>query len=115
MLFTIGAVLARSAMLMKSGQGDEPIVQGIKTIAALKMIGQPLLISSVFQAANAMGAGIEPFTITVITLVGALPSASNITILAERFEADSGKIAKIVLLTTSFTFFTFAFAVAVLT
>lgn len=113
-LFTIGAVLARSAVLMRSGQGEKPIVQGIKTITALKMIGQPLLIFGVFQAANAMGAGIDPFTITVITLVGALPSASNITILAERFEADSGRIARIVLLTTGFTFFTFPLAVAVL-
>ncbi len=113
-LFTIGAVLARSAMLIKSGENKNPLVQGIKTITALKMIGQPLLIFGVFQLANALGAGIDPFAITVITLVGALPSASNIAILAERFNADSGRIAKIVLLTTSFTFFTFPLAVAIL-
>jgi malonate transporter and related proteins len=113
-LFTIGAVLARSAMLIKSGENEKPIVQGIKTITALKMIGQPVLIFGVFQVANLLGAGIDPFTITVITLVGALPSASNIAILAERFHADSGRIAKIVLLTTSFTFFTFPLAVAIL-
>jgi hypothetical protein len=50
----------------------------------------------------------------VIVLVAALPSASNVAMLAERFGADSGRIARIILWTTVATFFSFPFAVGVL-
>jgi malonate transporter len=36
----------------------------------------------------------------VIVLVAALPSASNVSMLAERFGADNGRIARIILWTT---------------
>jgi len=45
----------------------------------------------------------------------ALPSASNVSMLAERFEADNGRIARIILLSTVLAFFTFSGAVALLT
>jgi len=47
--------------------------------------------------------------------LGALPSASNVSLLAERFKADSGRIAQIILLTTTAAFFTFSVAVAIMT
>jgi predicted permease len=48
----------------------------------------------------------------VAVLVAALPSASNVVMLAERFSADSGRIARIVLETTALSFITFSAAVA---
>jgi len=50
----------------------------------------------------------------VIVLVAALPSASNVALLAERFGADNGRIARIILLSTVLAFFSFSAAVALL-
>jgi len=44
-----------------------------------------------------------------------LPSASNVSLLAERFGADNGRIARIILLTTVLAFFSFSGAVALVT
>ena len=40
--------------------------------------------------------------------------ASNVALLAERFDADNGRIARIILLSTVLAFFTFSGAVALL-
>ena len=58
------------------------------------------------------GVPLSPFALTVMVLVAALPSASNVAMLAERFGADTGRIARIILLTTAAAFFTFSAAVA---
>ena len=50
----------------------------------------------------------------MLVLVAALPSASNVPILAERFGADSARIARIVLLTTVGAFLSFSAAVSML-
>mgnify|MGYP003693647445 CR=1 FL=1 len=42
-----------------------------------------------------------------MVLVAALPSASNVSLLAERFGADNGRIARIILWTTVVAFFSF--------
>jgi malonate transporter and related proteins len=57
---------------------------------------------------------LAPWSLIVMVLVAALPSASNVAMLAERFQADTGRIAKIILLTTAAAFFTFSAAVALL-
>jgi predicted permease len=48
----------------------------------------------------------------VVVLVAALPSASNVSMLAERFGADNGRIARIILVSTAVAFVTFSAAVA---
>ena len=50
----------------------------------------------------------------VVTLVAALPSASNVAVLSERFGADTGRIARIILLSTAAAFLTFSGFVALL-
>jgi len=45
-------------------------------------------------------------------LVAALPSASNVSLLAERYGADNGRVARIILVSTAAAFFTFSMAVA---
>jgi predicted permease len=57
------------------------------------------------------GVPIDPFALQVIVLVAALPSASNVSLLAERLGADNGRIARIILVTTVAAFFTFSGAV----
>jgi malonate transporter and related proteins len=116
-LFTIGAVLARSALLAKAGAGAVAAIP-VNALAGIKLVVHPVLIFTVFSLANAWGGALgiafDPYAILVITLVGALPSASNVTILAERFQADAGQIAKIVLVSTAAAFVTFPLTVATL-
>ena len=52
---------------------------------------------------------------TVLVLLAALPSASNVSLLAERFGADNGRIARIILVSTAAAFFSFSAAVALMT
>ncbi len=78
------------------------------------MLLHPVLVLLVAQAARGWGASLSPFAITVMVLVAALPSASNVSLLAERMGADNGRIARIILVTTALAFLTFSGAVALL-
>jgi predicted permease len=74
----------------------------------------PLLVWLAGRGAQAAGLPLDPFALQVMVLVAALPSASNVSLLAERFGADTGRIARIILLTTAAAFLTFSAAVALL-
>ena len=114
-LFTIGAVLARSQMLVAAGNQDHvvPMVDYVP-VALFKLIVHPVLVLLVGGAAVRLGLRIEPFALTVMVLVAALPSASNVSLLAERFGADTGRIARIILVSTALAFLTFSGAVALM-
>ncbi|MFZ2736850.1 MAG: AEC family transporter [Burkholderiaceae bacterium] len=114
-LFTIGAVLARSQMLpLRSGQIPSPMRDYVP-VALIKLVLHPILVLLVGGAAIGLGVPLDPFALTVIVLVAALPSASNVSLLAERFGADNGRIARIILWSTAAAFLTFSGAVALLT
>ncbi|MBW8471283.1 MAG: hypothetical protein K0M67_23690, partial [Thiobacillus sp.] len=81
----------------------------------MKLLLHPLLVLAVGTAAIQLGVPLQPFALTVMVLVSALPSASNVSLLAERFGADNGRIARIILVTTSAAFLTFSGAVALMT
>jgi predicted permease len=113
-LFTIGAVLARSQFVAaQSEHGPQP-ARDFVPVALVKLVVHPLLVWAVGTAARAAGVPLDPFTLHVMVLVAALPSASNVSMLAERFGADNGRIARIILLTTAAAFLTFSAAVALL-
>ncbi|MDB5753351.1 MAG: putative permease [Ramlibacter sp.] len=113
-LFTIGAVLARSqSAAAGEDHGRMPAADFVPP-ALIKLLVHPLLVWGVGTAARAAGLPLDPFTLTVMVLVAALPSASNVSLLAERFGADNGRIARIILLTTAAAFLTFSGAVALL-
>jgi predicted permease len=76
-------------------------------VALIKLFVHPLLVLSLGLAARSLGAPITGFQITVITLVAALPSASNVSLLAERYGADNGRIARIIMTSTALAFITF--------
>ena len=114
-LFTIGAVLARSQVLAALHK-HAPIPLGdYLPVAGFKLLLHPLLVLLVGAMAIRMGVALERFTLTVMVLIAALPSASNVSLLAERFGADNGRIARIILVSTAAAFFTFSGAVALLT
>jgi predicted permease len=83
-------------------------------VALMKLFLHPLLVLLVGVSAVSLGVHIDTFSLTVVVLVAALPSASNVSILAERFGADNGRIARIILISTAAAFLTFSGAVALL-
>lgn len=113
-LFTIGGVLARSQMLAHERVHGPLPARDYLPVALLKLVLHPLLVFAVGSAVVRLGGHIEPFALTVITLVAALPSASNVSLLAERVGADNGRIARIILVTTALAFLSFSAAVALL-
>ena len=116
-LFTIGAVLARSQMLPAKGAAGEARVllrRDYLPVAGLKLFLHPLLVLLVGAGAIGLGVPLDRFALTVMVLVAALPSASNVSLLAERFGADNGRIARIILVSTATAFVTFTTAVRLL-
>ncbi len=110
-LFTIGAVLARAQM-----QANHPMpLSDFVPIAAMKLVLHPLLVFAAGWAAMALGVPLRHDAWVVMVLIAALPSASNVSLLAERLGADNGRIARIILVTTALAFLTFSAAVRVLT
>ena len=113
-LFTIGAVLARSQMIQPA-EGAHPLpLRDYLPVALIKLVLHPVLVLLVGIGAIQLGVAIDRFALTVIVLVAALPSASNVSLLAERFGANTGRIARIILVSTTAAFLTFSAAVALL-
>jgi predicted permease len=111
-LFTIGAVLARSQFMAAQHEHQPLPMRDYVPVAFIKLVVHPLLVLTVGTAAISLGLPLDRFALGVMVLVAALPSASNVSLLAERFGADTGRIARIILLTTAAAFLTFSAAVA---
>ena len=117
-LFTIGAVLARSRRMAlehdgsTSGAHPQGVPPDVFPVAAAKLFLHPLLVLLAGLGAQRMGLPLSAFALSVIVLTAALPSASNVSLLAERFGADNGRVARIILWTTVVAFFSFSGAVA---
>ena len=114
-LFTIGAVLARSHIMAIVSHHPPIPLRDYLPLAALKLFVHPLLVLLVGASAAQLGLPLDPFVLTVLVLVAALPSASNVSLLAERFGAHNGRIARIILVSTAAAFVTFSMAVSALT
>jgi malonate transporter len=106
-LFTIGAVLARAQLVAPT----QTRIAAVWPVVGIKLILHPVLVLVGAWLFARLGWPIERETLTALVLVAALPSASNVSILAERFGADTGRIARIILLTTALAFITFSVAV----
>ncbi len=111
-LFTIGAVLARSRMQAGHDPGERVAPRDYLPIALAKLFVHPLLVWAAGGAAIAAGLPLSPLAHTALVLVAALPSASNVSLLAERFGAHNGRIARIILVSTALAFLSFSGAVA---
>jgi malonate transporter and related proteins len=109
-LFTIGAVLWRAGQHAHTRTPPALYLP----VAAIKLFAHPLLVFALGAGARALGAPIGAFEIAVLTLTAALPSASNVSLLAERYGADNGRVARIILSSTAVAFFTFTALAALL-
>ncbi len=103
-LFTIGAVLWRAGQHVHT---RTPISQYLP-VALIKLFVHPLLVLSVGLLLRAAGVPVPEFGLSVLVLAAALPSASNVSLLAERYGADTGRVARIIMASTVLAFVTFS-------
>ncbi len=103
-LFTIGAVLWRSS---QHAAHRTPLADYLP-VALIKLVVHPLLVFALGASAHALGAPLSAFQLTVLTLAAALPSASNVSLLAERYGADNGRVARIIMSSTVLAFASFS-------
>ncbi|QTD45915.1 AEC family transporter [Ottowia testudinis] len=110
-LFTIGAVLARSRMRPAAAADGAAPPRDVAVLVAAKLLLHPLLVWGMGLLAVRAGALTAP-ALASLVLVAALPAASNVSLLAERFGADNGRVARVILWSTALAFFSFSAAVA---
>jgi malonate transporter len=103
-LFTIGAVLWRA---QQHASTPTPMSAYVP-VALIKLLIHPLLVLSGGVVANAAGANVSQFALLVLVLNAALPSASNVAILAERYGADNGRVTRIIMVSTVLAFASFS-------
>lgn len=103
-LFTIGAVLWRAG---QHAHSRTPTSQYL-SVALIKLFVHPLLVLSVGLLLRAAGVPVPEFGLSVLMLAAALPSASNVSLLAERYGADNGRVARIIMASTVLAFVTFS-------
>ena len=102
-LFTIGAVLWRAG---QHSHTQTPL-RNYLPVVFIKLLLHPALVLGVGLAVRAVGFDVPAFGLMVIVLVAALPSASNVSLLAERFGADNGRVARIIMASTVLSFASF--------
>jgi predicted permease len=102
-LFTIGAVLWRAG---RHAHTRTPPALYLP-VALMKLFLHPLLVFALMAAAVPLGAPLTGFQVMVVTLTAALPSASNVAMLAERYGADNGRVTRIIMSSTVIAFVSF--------
>jgi malonate transporter and related proteins len=103
-LFTIGAVLFRAGQHTHT----QTALVDYVPVALIKLFVHPLLVLLLAASAQSLGAPLSNFQVMVLTLAAALPSASNVSLLAERYGADNGRVARIIMTSTVLAFITFS-------
>jgi len=103
-LFTIGTVLWRAG---QHAHSRTPAAL-YAPVALVKNLLHPALVFAIGAAAHRLGAPLSGFQLVTLTLCAALPSASSVSLLAERYGADNGRIARIVMTSTVLAFVSFS-------
>jgi predicted permease len=103
-LFTIGSVLWRAGV---HAHTRTPVARYLP-VALIKLVLHPLLVGALGWLAGRLGLAVSPTGLTVLVLAAALPSASNVSLLAERYGADNGRVARIIMASTVLAFASFS-------
>ena len=103
-LFTIGSVLYRAG---RHTHTRTPAANYLP-VALLKLVLHPALVYGLGLGAVALGAPVPRAGLVVLTLVAALPSASNVSALAEIYGADNGRVTRIIMASTVLAFASFS-------
>ncbi len=112
-LFTLGAILARGQM--QPPRQPQPHMPSIAPVGRalwqptlLKLVLHPALVWIAGWGLRQWGLPVPDEGLITLTLAAALPSASNVTMLAEREGADAALVARIILWTTAAAWLTLA-------
>jgi malonate transporter len=97
-LFTLGAILARAQMQPPQATGAPSFI-GAPVL--LKLAAHPLLVCATGWGLRQAGVDLSPAGLMTVTLAAALPSASNVSMLAEREGANTALVARVILWTTA--------------
>lgn len=117
-LFTLGAILARAQLKARAPQtrGEAPS-QGsehwpehgeLSALVAAKLLLHPLLVLAAGELVHALGWPLSGLGLTTLVMAAALPSASNVSMLAEREGADTTRVARLIMWTTALSWLTLA-------
>jgi malonate transporter and related proteins len=98
-LFAIGAVLYVSGQHAATRTPPSRYLP----VAMVKLLLHPLLVFTLGMGAQHMG-WITLQQNLVLTMAAALPSASSVSMLAERYGADNGRVARIIMSSTVLSF-----------
>ncbi len=98
-LFTLGAILAR-AQMVPSPHASLPGGR-IALWAVLKLAAHPAAVWLFAQGLSAWGVAVPTEGLITLMLAAALPSASNVSMLAEREGANTALVARVILWTTA--------------
>jgi len=102
-LFTIGAVLWRAGLHVHT---RTPLSQYLP-LALAKLVVHPVIVLALGVGAIKLGLPLTSSTLTILVLAAALPSASSVSLLAERYGADNGRITRVIISSTVLAFVTF--------
>lgn len=111
-LFTIGVMLACTR---RESESREPPAGDPAALALFKLVLHPLIVLSFGIFAHALGIPISPFGLTVLVLAAALPGASNVSLLAERYGADTLRVARMIFYSTLLSALSFSLLAWLLT
>ena len=96
-LFTLGGILARTQMQAAAHLKPAPV--GVPVV--LKLVVHPAAVLGVGWGLQRAGVEISALGWMTLVMAAALPSASNVSMLAERARVDTGLVARIILWTTA--------------
>jgi predicted permease len=104
-LFTIGTVLWRAGQHVHT----RAPLRLYLPLALLKLLVHPLLVLGIgLFAMRVSGAPLSAFSLSVLVLAAALPSATTVSLLSERYGADNGRVTRAVVSSTVLAFVTFS-------
>ncbi len=135
-LFTLGAILARAQMTAKAqakmraqatpdgvergperghersaalGRRERNTERGaLLALVGAKLLLHPLLVLAAGELVHAWGWPLSGFGLSTLVMAAALPSASNVSMLAEREGADTTRVARLIMWTTALSWLTLA-------
>lgn len=102
-LFAIGGILARPRVEPPESEHRHPI----SAFVVAKLIVHPLLMWGVVRLASRAGVTLDVAVQHTLVLMAALPSARNVSFLAERMGGSAAWVARVILWTTAAAFVTF--------
>ncbi len=109
-LFTLGAMLERSRQMRMQQtvrEGGATAHRPVGTLTLLKLVAHPTLVALLGWAAQRVGWPLPTPAWMALVLTAALPSAGNVSLLAERHGADTGRVARLIVVTTAASFASF--------